>query len=234
MYDAIQGTGTNAVLTLFTDAFVIKGGLETRQRRVTDMLNLAEDPFLVLADVTFDEFGTLRAHGARRLRPGEPRLHPLRGRRHARGTGAGAADAQDRAARHRLDPAVQGHGLHPPARRAKPARRARRAHRPVPAGHRGDVLVRHARRAARRPPPSSRSTGPWPRSWRRTRRSTRGPASTRSCPPKVGSRPNRRPTPVRPPPRPGPRTRPRHRARRRCGPRGLGVVRRGSLGEPQT
>jgi hypothetical protein len=59
MYDGTQGPGTNAVLTLYTDTFVIKGGLETRQRRVTDMLNLAEDPFIVLADVTFDEFGSL-------------------------------------------------------------------------------------------------------------------------------------------------------------------------------
>jgi hypothetical protein len=59
MFDALSGTATTAVLTLYTDTFVIKGGLDTRQRRVTDMLNLAEDPFIVLAGVTFDEFGTL-------------------------------------------------------------------------------------------------------------------------------------------------------------------------------
>jgi hypothetical protein len=45
-------------LTLYTDAFVVKGTLETRQRRITDMLNLGDDRFLVLSDVVFDEFGT--------------------------------------------------------------------------------------------------------------------------------------------------------------------------------
>jgi hypothetical protein len=38
---------------------VVHGSIETRQRRVTDILNLADDPFLVLADVTFDEFGSV-------------------------------------------------------------------------------------------------------------------------------------------------------------------------------
>lgn len=45
-------------LTLYTDAFIIQGTIETRQRRLTDILNQADDPFLVLSDVTFDEFGT--------------------------------------------------------------------------------------------------------------------------------------------------------------------------------
>lgn len=44
-------------LTLYTDAFVIRGSAETRQRRVSDILNQAEDPFLVLSDVKVDEFG---------------------------------------------------------------------------------------------------------------------------------------------------------------------------------
>jgi hypothetical protein len=44
-------------LTLYTDAFIIRGTIETRQRRITDMLNDASDPFLVMADVTVDEFG---------------------------------------------------------------------------------------------------------------------------------------------------------------------------------
>ena len=47
------------VLTLYTDSFVIKGSLDTRQRRITDMLNLADDPFIVLADVMFEEFGSV-------------------------------------------------------------------------------------------------------------------------------------------------------------------------------
>ncbi len=37
---------------------MIRGSLMTRQRRVTDMLNLADERFLVLADVATDEFGT--------------------------------------------------------------------------------------------------------------------------------------------------------------------------------
>lgn len=45
-------------LTLYTDAFIIRGTLVTRQRRVTDILNNAEDGFLVLGDVNSDEFGT--------------------------------------------------------------------------------------------------------------------------------------------------------------------------------
>jgi hypothetical protein len=47
-------------LTLFTDALVIRGTVRTNHRRVTDILNRAEDPFLVLDDVTIDEHG-LRA-----------------------------------------------------------------------------------------------------------------------------------------------------------------------------
>lgn len=45
-------------LTLYTDAFIVRGVVETRQRRVTDILNLTEEPFLVLRDVTVDEFGS--------------------------------------------------------------------------------------------------------------------------------------------------------------------------------
>ena len=58
MYDPLGGAAQTVALTLFTDAFTIRGTIDTRQRRVTDILNRADDPFLVLADVTFDEFGT--------------------------------------------------------------------------------------------------------------------------------------------------------------------------------
>ncbi len=58
MFDPL-GTAPQPVrLTLYTDSFVIRGSLMTRQRRVTDMLNLADERFLVLADVATDEFGT--------------------------------------------------------------------------------------------------------------------------------------------------------------------------------
>jgi hypothetical protein len=56
MYE-FGGAQQSVQLTLYTDAFVIRGSLETRQRRVTDILNHADDPFLVLSGVTVDEFG---------------------------------------------------------------------------------------------------------------------------------------------------------------------------------
>ncbi|MEO5966219.1 MAG: hypothetical protein ABIR11_12195 [Candidatus Limnocylindrales bacterium] len=48
---------TRLELTLYTDALITRGFVRTRQHRVTDILNLAEDPFLILEDVTVDEFG---------------------------------------------------------------------------------------------------------------------------------------------------------------------------------
>jgi hypothetical protein len=41
-----------AELTLYTDALVARGMIRTRQHRVSDILNLADTPFLVLEDVT--------------------------------------------------------------------------------------------------------------------------------------------------------------------------------------
>ena len=68
MFDDIGGPPPTVALTLYTDAFIIRGTLLTRQRRVTDILNNAEDRFLVLGDVTSDEFGsrgeTIRAEYA--------------------------------------------------------------------------------------------------------------------------------------------------------------------------
>ena len=57
----IGGTQHAIQLTLYTDAFVVHGAIHTRQRRVSDILNQADDPFLVLSDVMFDEFGTTGA-----------------------------------------------------------------------------------------------------------------------------------------------------------------------------
>jgi len=51
--------GPRAVsLTLYTDAFIIRGTFVTHQRRITDILNTADERFLVLGDVTSDEFGS--------------------------------------------------------------------------------------------------------------------------------------------------------------------------------
>ncbi len=44
-------------LTLYTDALITRGFVRTHQRRVTDILNHADQPFLVLEDVTVEELG---------------------------------------------------------------------------------------------------------------------------------------------------------------------------------
>ncbi|MEI7745277.1 MAG: hypothetical protein WCK58_16195, partial [Chloroflexota bacterium] len=54
MFPAFDDVG-RMELALYTDALVIRGMVRTRQRRVTDVLNLAEHPFLVLEDATAEE-----------------------------------------------------------------------------------------------------------------------------------------------------------------------------------
>ena len=60
MFDSMSVGGEllTVELTLYTDAFVIRGKIRTRQRRLTDVLNLADDPFLVVAEATTDEYGS--------------------------------------------------------------------------------------------------------------------------------------------------------------------------------
>ena len=58
MYDPLGGVANSVSLTLYTDSFVIKGTLRTRQSRITDVLNHADEPFLVLSDVVVDEYGS--------------------------------------------------------------------------------------------------------------------------------------------------------------------------------
>ncbi len=45
-------------LTLYTELFVVRGTFRTRHHRVTDILNTADAPFLVLEGVTLEEFGS--------------------------------------------------------------------------------------------------------------------------------------------------------------------------------
>ncbi|HKG56632.1 MAG TPA: hypothetical protein VKA85_05255 [Candidatus Limnocylindrales bacterium] len=45
-------------VTFYTDAHVIRGVVESRQRRLTDILNQADEEFLVMTDVLLDDFGT--------------------------------------------------------------------------------------------------------------------------------------------------------------------------------
>ena len=60
MFDSMIGANelTKLPLTLFTDAFVIKGNIRTRQGRITDILNAGDEDFIVLEDAMVDEFGT--------------------------------------------------------------------------------------------------------------------------------------------------------------------------------
>ncbi|HEX5591078.1 MAG TPA: hypothetical protein VFX65_12380 [Candidatus Limnocylindrales bacterium] len=57
MFGGWAGETHHVGLTLYTDAYVVRGTLGTRQRRLSDVLNLADDDFLVLADAEFEEFG---------------------------------------------------------------------------------------------------------------------------------------------------------------------------------
>ena len=54
----LGGEPTLVLLTLYTDAFVIKGTIRSRQNRITDILNQADDGFLVLSDAVVDEYGS--------------------------------------------------------------------------------------------------------------------------------------------------------------------------------
>lgn len=58
MFAGIGGELRAAPITLVTDAFIVRGHVQTRHRRISDILNAAENDFLVLERATFDEFGT--------------------------------------------------------------------------------------------------------------------------------------------------------------------------------
>ena len=56
MFD--QASGQSIRVTLYTDSHIVRGTVSTHQRRVSDILNHAEEPFIVLGDVTMDEWGS--------------------------------------------------------------------------------------------------------------------------------------------------------------------------------
>jgi len=45
-------------VTFYTDSYVVRGHVSTRQHRISDLLNSADSGFLVLEDVVIDEFGS--------------------------------------------------------------------------------------------------------------------------------------------------------------------------------
>lgn len=61
MFQGIPGDDQSVNLTLYTDAYVVRGSIRTRQRRITDILNQAEYDFLVLNDTVLDEYGSRSA-----------------------------------------------------------------------------------------------------------------------------------------------------------------------------
>jgi hypothetical protein len=58
MLSGIAGDEQRLGVTLYTDAFVVRGQVVTRHRRITDILNQPEHDFIVLNEVVLDEFGT--------------------------------------------------------------------------------------------------------------------------------------------------------------------------------
>jgi hypothetical protein len=56
----LSGWGAEEIsvaMTLYTDAYVVRGTHRTRQRRLSDILNQAEEDFLVLADTVLEGHG---------------------------------------------------------------------------------------------------------------------------------------------------------------------------------
>ena len=58
VFAGIGGENRVVPITLVTDASVVRGTVQTRHRRITDILNSADNDFLVLEQATFDEFGS--------------------------------------------------------------------------------------------------------------------------------------------------------------------------------
>ena len=58
MLSGIAGDEQRLGVTLYTDAFVVRGLVATRHRRITDILNQPDHDFIVLNEVVLDEFGT--------------------------------------------------------------------------------------------------------------------------------------------------------------------------------
>jgi len=54
VFSSFGSEQTTVDLTLYTDTYVIRGAITTRHRRLSDLLNLNDDEFLVLSDATMD------------------------------------------------------------------------------------------------------------------------------------------------------------------------------------
>lgn len=57
MFGGWGGEELRVALTLYTDAYIVRGSFATRQRRLSDILNLADEGFLVVTEAEFERFG---------------------------------------------------------------------------------------------------------------------------------------------------------------------------------
>ena len=57
LFDA-PGNVRAVPMTMYTEQLIVRGSVQTSQHRVTDILNQAQDPYLVLEDVTLEEYGS--------------------------------------------------------------------------------------------------------------------------------------------------------------------------------
>jgi hypothetical protein len=56
MFDAVAERPV--ALTLYTDSYVVRGNVRTRQKRITDILNQADEEFLVIEEAVVDPLGS--------------------------------------------------------------------------------------------------------------------------------------------------------------------------------
>jgi hypothetical protein len=54
----LEQIGDPFLITLYTDSHIVRGTVLTRQRRMSDILNHPDQPFIVLSDVLMDEWGS--------------------------------------------------------------------------------------------------------------------------------------------------------------------------------
>jgi hypothetical protein len=54
----LEQIGDPFLITLYTDSHIVRGAVLTRHRRMSDILNRPDEPFIVLSDVAMDEWGS--------------------------------------------------------------------------------------------------------------------------------------------------------------------------------
>ncbi len=57
----LTGAQRAVPMTMYTEQLIVRGSVQTAQHRVTDILNQAQDQYLVLEDVTIEEHGSTDA-----------------------------------------------------------------------------------------------------------------------------------------------------------------------------